>query len=52
MDWPAFCLEHAEECDVRGEDATDPDARAEWFQMARDWRVAANGPKPPDWRDN
>jgi hypothetical protein len=51
MTWSDFCLGKAEECDRRGDEMEDRDARAEWFQMARDWRVAATQPEPPDGRE-
>jgi hypothetical protein len=46
MYWLAFCLEQAQNCDERSDEIADPDAKAEWRQMARDWRVAAAQPEP------
>ncbi|MDB5424474.1 MAG: hypothetical protein JWQ29_1890, partial [Phenylobacterium sp.] len=41
MDWRAFCLERADDCERRSDASTDPKRKLEWRQMAEDWRTAA-----------
>jgi hypothetical protein len=52
MDWETFCNGKADECDSRADETIDVESRARWFQMARDWRVAASRPEPPRARDD
>jgi len=37
----AYCLERAEECDLRAAELADPRQRLEWLRMGAEWRVAA-----------
>jgi len=47
MRWEAFCLDQAEECDLRARQFADPEMATRWRQMADDWREAARTLQPP-----
>jgi hypothetical protein len=51
MTWKAFCLEQADDCEERGDEVAHAEAKAQWRQMAQDWRVAASQQPPDDWRE-
>lgn len=51
MTWSQFCVEKAEECELRSEGQGRPEILREWLEMAHDWRVAAIA-NDNDWENS